>query len=88
MMQTQVVVHETQEDLEAWINKYSKRQADQSPEQYGEHDGIDEHEAFSMHDSLKLQNARVSPAAAAASSTPLRKRGPICATLTWVVNFL
>jgi cytochrome c oxidase subunit 2 len=34
-MQTAVVVHETQADLDAWIKKYSGRQAGQSPAEYG-----------------------------------------------------
>lgn len=36
VMQTQVVVHETQEDLDAWIKKYSGRQSGQTPAEYGE----------------------------------------------------
>ncbi|MDA8745052.1 cytochrome c oxidase subunit II [Rubripirellula amarantea] len=35
-MQTVVVVHETLEDLNAWIKKYSARGADESPAAYGE----------------------------------------------------
>ena len=35
-MQTVVVVHETLDDLNAWIKEYSRRQADQTPAQYGE----------------------------------------------------
>jgi len=34
-MQTVVVVHETQSDLDAWIKRYSGRQVDQSPAEYG-----------------------------------------------------
>ena len=34
-MQTAVVVHETREDLEAWIKKYSKRPDDVAPAAYG-----------------------------------------------------
>jgi len=34
-MQTVVVVHETQADLDAWIKKYSGRQEGQSPAEYG-----------------------------------------------------
>jgi cytochrome c oxidase subunit II len=36
MMKTYVVVHKTQEDLDAWITKYSGRQPGQTPAQYGE----------------------------------------------------
>jgi cytochrome c oxidase subunit 2 len=35
-MQSFVVVHETQEDLDAWVKKYSGRQEGQSPAEYGE----------------------------------------------------
>lgn len=35
-MQTVVVVHETLEDLEAWIEQYSKRDPNTPPAQYGE----------------------------------------------------
>lgn len=35
-MQTVVVVHETLEDLNAWIKKYSKRDPNESPAAYGE----------------------------------------------------
>jgi len=35
-MQTYVVVHETQADLDAWIKKYSGRQEGQSPAEYGQ----------------------------------------------------
>ncbi|OYP31594.1 c-type cytochrome [Rhodopirellula sp. MGV] len=35
-MQTVVVVHETREDLEAWIKKYSSRPSTESPASYGE----------------------------------------------------
>ena len=35
IMQTQVVVHESLEDLDAWIKQYSRRQDDQTPAQYG-----------------------------------------------------
>ena len=35
-MQSVVVVHETQEDLNAWITKYSGRQPEQTPAEYGE----------------------------------------------------
>lgn len=35
-MQTVVVVHETQEDLDAWVKKYSGRQSGQTPAEYGE----------------------------------------------------
>ncbi len=34
-MQTVVVVHETQDDLDAWIKKYSGRQEGESPVEYG-----------------------------------------------------
>ncbi|MGV3485272.1 MAG: cytochrome c oxidase subunit II [Planctomycetaceae bacterium] len=34
-MQTAVVVHETQEDFDAWIKKYAGRQPEQSPAEYG-----------------------------------------------------
>jgi cytochrome c oxidase subunit II len=34
-MQTVVVVHETNEDFNAWIKKYSGRQPDQDPAEYG-----------------------------------------------------
>lgn len=34
-MQTVVVVHETLEDLNAWIDQYSKRSDDVAPEEYG-----------------------------------------------------
>jgi len=35
-MQSVVVVHESQEDLDAWIKKYSARSPDESPASYGE----------------------------------------------------
>ncbi len=35
-MQTVVVVHETREDLDAWIKRYSGRQEGESPAEYGE----------------------------------------------------
>lgn len=35
-MQTVVVVHESQADLDAWIKKYSSRSPDESPASYGE----------------------------------------------------
>lgn len=35
-MQTVVVVHKTQEELDAWIKQYSRRGADEAPAEYGE----------------------------------------------------
>ena len=35
-MQTVVVVHESQDDLDAWVKKYSKRPDDEDPAVYGE----------------------------------------------------